>query len=265
MATRTTPFAPGTPCWVDLFTHDPDAARAFYGAVLGWDATDGDPQFGGYVTFTSDGHRVAGMMRNDGSNGTPDMWSTYVSTADIEASVATATAAGAQVLAPPMVVGDLGSMAVLLDPAGAAFGLWQPGSHTGFGKYNEPGAVVWDEVHSKDFAKTVDFYSTLFGWTIQKTSDTDEFRYYEGQIDGETVAGIMDSAGFLPPDVPSHWAVYFSVADVDTAAATAVGLGAKVLRGPEDTPYGRMADLTDPTGAAFKLHSENAGQALRER
>jgi uncharacterized protein len=87
------------------------------------------------------------------------------------------------------------------------------------------------------------------------TRDTDEFRYYQGQIDGNTVAGLMDSHAFLPAEVPSHWAVYFSVVDADEAAAKAVELGGSVLRPPEDTPFGRVADLVDSTGAPFKVHS----------
>jgi predicted enzyme related to lactoylglutathione lyase len=146
-------------------------------------------------------------------------------------------------------------MAMLADPAGAVFGLWQPGVHTGFTKYNEPGAVTWDEHHSKSFPASTAFYETVFDWAMDKTSDTDEFRYYQAQIDGQTVAGLMDSSGFLPAEVPSHWAVYFSVADADEAVTKVVELGGSVLRPPEDTPFGRIADVSDPTGTAFKLHS----------
>lgn len=259
MTTRDTPFAPGTPCWVDLFSSDTDTAKTFYAGVLGWTAEDAGADFGHYVNFSSDGRRVAGMMPNNGEQGMPDVWSTYLSTADLDATTAAATAAGAQVIAAPMQVAELGSMAVLVDPVGAAFGLWQAGTHTGFGKYNEPGSVTWDEHHSKDFARSTAFYQQLFGWEIEHTSDTDEFRYFQGLVDGQTVAGLMDSASHLPAEVPSHWAVYFSVADVDAAAAKATELGGTVLRPPEDTPFGRIAELSDPTGAMFKLHSASAG------
>ncbi|HSY14830.1 MAG TPA: VOC family protein [Jatrophihabitantaceae bacterium] len=255
MTTRDTPFAPGTPCWVDLLSSDAEGAKAFYGSLFGWTFNDAGPDFGGYVTFLSDGHNVAGMMQKTADMPMPDGWSTYLSTADAVATVAAATAAGGQVLMEPMAVADLGSMAMLADSSGGAFGLWQAGTHTGFGKYNEPGSVTWDEYHSKDFAATTSFYPKVFGWTLEKTSDTDEFRYYTAQVNGETVAGIMDSASFLPAEVPSHWTLYFSVPDVDAAVAKAVELGGSVVRPGEDTPFGRMADLLDPTGAGFKLHS----------
>ena len=134
-------------------------------------------------------------------------------------------------------------------------------SFFGFAKYNEHGAVTWDEHHSKDFPASVAFYENVFGWSMEPTSDTDEFRYYQGQVDGQTVAGLMDSASFLPADMSSHWAVYFSVADADESVAKAVALGGKVLRGAEDTPFGRIADMVDSTGAPFKLHSTKLAES----
>ena len=252
MATRNEPFAPGTPCWVDLATSDVETAKKFYGSVFGWTYLDGGEQFGHYQRCLSGESAVAGMMQMDGG---VNAWCTYLATADIDATFAAATGAGAQTIAPPMQVGEFGSMALLSDPAGAAFGLWQADQHLGFYKYNEPGSVTWDEHHSKDFPASLDFYTKVFGWTIDKTSDTDEFRYFQGQINGETVAGLMDSKSFLPPEVPSHWAVYFSVEDVDATIEKVKANGGTVLRGAEDTPFGRIADLLDSTGAAFKLHS----------
>lgn len=255
MATRNTAFAPGTPCWVDLISSDIDKSQEFYGGLLGWTFDAPNAEFGGYITASSDGYAVSGLMARTPDMQAPDGWNTYISTADIDATVAAAIAAGGQVAMTAMAVGDLGQMAYLVDPAGAMVGLWQPGTHLGFSKYNEPGSVTWDEHHSKNFSASTDFYSTVFGWTLEKTGDTDEFRYYQGKVDGETVAGLMDSASFLPVEVPSHWAVYFSVADADEALIKAVELGGSVVRGAQDTPFGRMADLTDSTGASLKIHS----------
>ncbi|MCW2540391.1 MAG: Glyoxalase/bleomycin resistance protein/dioxygenase [Frankiales bacterium] len=255
MTIRDTPFAPGTPCWVDLLSSDVEKSTTFYSELFDWHAEAAGEEFGGYVTFDSDGHAVGGLMGRMPGMESPDAWSTYISTDDIDATVQAATGSGAQVIAPPMQVGDIGKMAVLIDPAGAAVGLWQPLSFFGFSKYNETGSVTWDEVHSKDFPATVAFYEKIFGWTIEKTGDSDEFRYYQGQINGQTVAGMMDSKSFLPAEVPSHWAVYFSVADADESIAKVIELGGTVLRPAEDTPFGRIADVADSTGAMFKLHS----------
>lgn len=255
MTTRTTPFPPGTPCWVDLFTSDPARSQAFYAAVLGWEFADQGEAYGGYTLATSGGVNVAGLMRNSGDSGTPDTWSTYLATADAQESVARAVEAGATVLAPPLRVGDLGTMAVLVDPAGAVVGVWQAGDHTGFGRHAEPGSVVWSETHSKSFGASRDFYARVFGWDYEVTSDADDFRYLTAKVDGTEVAGLMDSARILPDAVPSHWAVYLGTDDVDAAQAVAEEHGATVLMGATDTPFGRIADLLDPTGAPFKLHS----------
>jgi predicted enzyme related to lactoylglutathione lyase len=261
MPVRDTPFAPGTPCWVDLMSSDAVAATAFYTALFGWTADAASEEFGGYVNFSSDGHLVAGMVPAQPGMNPADFWSTYIGVEDIETTTSLATEAGAQVLAAPMKVGEMGAMAVLLDPSGAAVGLWQPGTHTGFGKYNEPGSVTWDEHHSKKFAASSAFYRSVFQWELETMSDTDDFRYTNAKVDGETVAGLMDSASFLPDQVPSHWAVYFSVAEVDATAALLVDLGGSVMRPAEDTPFGRIADVADPNGAPFKLHQAPPDQA----
>ncbi|HTZ43126.1 MAG TPA: VOC family protein [Jatrophihabitans sp.] len=256
MATRTTPFAAGTPCWVDLLSSDVDRAKRFYHEVFGWDAVDSDQEFGGYVNFESDGHKVAGMMANAADSGMPDVWSTYLSTDDLPATVDAAVRAGGTIVAAPMQVGDLGSMAIVTDAAGAVVGFWQAGKHTGFGKYNEPGSVTWDELHSKNFAASREFYAAVLGWGYQPMSDTDEFRYFTGQVNGETVAGLMDSASFLPAEVPSMWTVYFATADIDATVEKVVAAGGRVIRPPETTPFGRIGEFADPTGAMFKLHTE---------
>lgn len=244
---------PGAPCWIELFTSDPDKSRAFYGELLGWTAEETGPEFGGYVNFLKDGVRVAGCMRNDGSAGVTDAWTVYLATEDAKATVAAAAANGGQVIVDAMDVADLGTMAVVTDAGGAAVGVWQPNAHKGFGVVGEAGAPSWFELHTRDYERTVDFYRTVFGWSTQVVGDTPEFRYTMlGECDNQS-AGIMDASAFLPEGVPAHWSVYFGVADADAALARVVGLGGAVVMPAEDTPYGRLAAATDPTGALFKL------------
>src|SRR4051812_36072767 len=119
----------GAPCWIDLFSSDPDRAEQFYGAIFGWTAQHSGPEYGNYVTFTKNDVAIAGMMRNDASAGTPDMWSTYLSTPDAKATSEAAVAAGGTVYVEPMQVADLGTMGMVADTGGAAIGLWQPGTH----------------------------------------------------------------------------------------------------------------------------------------
>lgn len=245
----------GAPCWIDLFSSDPDRATDFYGQVFGWSAEPTGPEYSGYVNFRLGDALVAGMMHNDGSAGTPDVWSTYLAVADAKAAAEAAATAGGQVLVEPMQIGPLGTMGLLADPGGAAIGTWQPGTHAGYGLFGEPGAPVWHELHTRDYAATLEFYRTVFGWQTSVMSDTDEFRYTNAEIDGQPYAGVMDAKDFLPEGMPASWQIYLGCADVDDALAAVQRLGGTVLQPAEDTPFGRLAVIADPTGATIKIAS----------
>ena len=254
MPTReSAPF--GAPCWIDLFSSDPDRAEEFYGRLFGWTAEHTGEEYGGYVNFRKGDAMVAGMMRNDGSAGMPDAWTTYLATADAKATSEAAIAAGGQVFLEPMQVMQLGTMGMLADPSGAAIGLWQPGVHRGYGLVGEAGAPVWHELHTRDYAGALDFYRTVFGWETQSVGDTDDFRYSQMVHEGDLYAGVMDSSAFLPDGVPSTWQIYIGVEDVDTLLNRTEEFGGAVLQPAQDTPFGRLAQIGDPTGAIIKLSS----------
>lgn len=252
----------GAPIWADLQTSDPARARDFYARLLGWSAGDADPAFGGYFSFRNGDHLVAGCMQTDAQAPVSDVWSVYLAVDDAAKTVDAAVEAGGEVVVHPMAVGDLGTMAFVVDATGAAIGLWQPGAHRGFGVLAEPGAPAWFELLTRDYAGALAFYDGVFGWRRQVMGDTDDFRYSVALApDDGQVAGVMDAAAWLPEGVPSHWSVYFSVTDTDAAVATTTRLGGSCQQGPEDTPYGRLATVTDPMGARFKVIGPNAGQA----
>jgi predicted enzyme related to lactoylglutathione lyase len=241
----------GAPIWIDLMTSDTDGARAFYGQLLGWECEDPNPEFGGYANFTLDGKPVAGLMAKM-EESMPDVWGIYLEVTDAEKTVAAVTEKGLPVIVPAMKVGEFGTMAVVVDPTGAAIGMWQPDQHKGF-VYMEPNAPGWCELHTRDLPAAVGFYEDVFGWRTRMESDTPEMRYAT-QVDDESMwAGVMDASAFLPEGVPAHWSVYIQVDDADAVIDRAVGLGGSVVMPAEDTPYGRLAVLADPTGAIFKL------------
>jgi predicted enzyme related to lactoylglutathione lyase len=245
----------GAPVWIDLSSSDPERAKTFYTQLFGWTFEETGEEFGNYVNFSKNGALIAGMMKNDGQSGAPDGWTTYLSSSDAKATVDAAIAAGGTAILEPMQVADLGTMAIVADPSGAVIGVWQPGEHRGFGLVGEAGAPVWHELHSRNYAAATAFYPKAFGWETAVMSDTDEFRYTCQVKDGEQYAGVMDSTSFLPEGVPSHWQVYFGAEDVDATLAKITELGGAVVQPAEDTPYGRLAGATDPTGALFKLSS----------
>jgi predicted enzyme related to lactoylglutathione lyase len=243
----------GAPCWTDLFTSDPDRTHAFYVEIFGWTVEPPNEEFGGYVNFAKDGVRVAGSMRSDPSAGTPDVWSVYLAVRDAAATVEAATKQDSQVIVPAMPVGTLGTMAVVTDPGGAAIGMWQPGDHKGFGILDEPGAPSWFELHTRDYDASVEFYKDVFAWDAHTAADEPGFRYTTYGDGDAALAGIMDASAFLPDGVPSYWAVYFHVENADKTLEQITDLGGSVVQAAADTPYGRLATASDPTGATFKL------------
>jgi predicted enzyme related to lactoylglutathione lyase len=241
----------GGPAWVDLASSDPERAGAFYSGVFGWTVEQTGPEFGNYVNFRHDGALVAGMIKNQ-QPGAPDAWTTYLRTADAKATTEAVVAGGGRVHVEPVAVGDLGTMAIVGDPSGATVGLWQPGTMSGFGSVLEPGAPNWFELHTSDYDAVVPFYQQAFGWQAKTMADDPSFRYTVLEVDDLQQAGIMDASGYLD-GATSDWAVYFGSADVEATLAKVVELGGTIAEEAQDTPYGRIAQAEDPTGAIFRL------------
>jgi len=244
----------GEPTWQDQSSADADKAAEFYSGLFGWEAPPPeDPeQFGGYRNALLNGKKVAGLTPQFQPG--PAYWAVYVnvdSAAEVSSRV---TENGGQVVVEPMEIGDFGSMAVYMDPTGAAFGVWQPGTHKGAEVRNEPGSVCWYELVTSDVDAAGAFYGAVFGWTAQAHGPaTGPGGYTELKLADRTFGGMMAKPPMMPAQVPSHWAVYFAVDNTDAAAAKVTELGGRVMMGPTDIPPGRFAVCADPTGATFNI------------
>jgi len=265
MSERTS-YEPGTPCWIDLGTPDQDAAAEFYGVLFGWSVEEDEnaEQTGGYRVAMLGDKAIGGVMKLM-QEGQPPAWSTYVSVADVDATVAKARDAGGSVMVEPMDVLDYGRMAFLSDPTGAVFGLWQPGRNIGAGLVNEPGALSWNELETRDPEAAKAFYAAVFDWGFEDHDMPGMGTYTEWRLGESSIGGMADISGRVPDEVPAHWMVYFAVEDTDAAVEQVRTGGGEVRFGPVDIPAGRFAMAADPFGAAFAVIalSDQAASAQR--
>jgi uncharacterized protein len=247
---------PGSFCWIELGTTDQSAAKRFYGSLFGWTANDfpmGPSAF--YTMFQIDGRDAAAgyTLRPDMiAQGVPPHWMLYVAVESVDQAAARAAELGGRIEAPPFDVFEAGRMAVMGDPTGAVFSVWQPKLNPGTRITGVPGTLCWADLSTTDPAAASRFYSGLFGWKVM-AGEKDPSGYLHIQ-NGEAFIGGIPPAQHHPAGVPPHWLSYFLVADVDASAARAKELGAKVLFGPmtmEDV--GRWAVVQDPQGAAFAI------------
>lgn len=264
----TTQLKAGRPVWMDLMTHDTEGAKAFYRDLFGWTFTDQGEDFGHYHLIDKDGVQVGGLMSSLMSEQgptdeptAPTAWNVYLHTDDVTGTVGRLGEVGAQVVFGPMDVADHGRQAFVVDPAGAHLGLWEPKQMQGFELSMAMGTPVWFETLSKDLDAALPFYRDLLGWDIAwLEGPADEpaagFRYATNGAGEQAVAGLCDASKFLPPEVPSFWRVYFAVPDADAAVARITELGGSVHSQPEDSPFGRFAQVADPQGGVFMINQE---------
>ncbi|WP_116115012.1 VOC family protein [Austwickia chelonae] len=255
---------PGRPIWLDLMTDDVEGAKKFYGELFSWSFTDQGEDFGHYQIISCGDHLVGGLMSSymglDGPTEEPTgptTWTIYLRTVDLDAALSRTGASGAKVVFGPMTVADHGRQAMVVDPAGAHLGLWEPHRMEGFSLPLTPGTPVWFETLSTDLDKVIPFYRDALSWNISwmETPPGEDFRYVTNGAGEEACAGICDASAMLSPEVPSHWRVYFGCADADETVRRVAELGGEVQSPPQDSPHGRFAQVTDPQGAVFMINA----------
>lgn len=242
----------GVPCWVDLSSTDVTLSVRFYREIFGWEAVfDPRPESGGYGRFTLDGKVVAGIGPSFG-DGVPAVWNTYVATRDVEAVASRVRGAGGKVELEPVKIFDEGSTAAFEDPSGALFMAWQADRRVGTEIVDEPGALTWNELVTRDPAVCEAFYRTVFGWEA-RGGGPGGGPYTEWWLHGRPVAGMAEPGPVFPPDTPPHWRACFAVTDAGATVARVLNLGGAVLAPLSPTPRGRMAVVADPQFAPFAV------------
>lgn len=248
--------APGEFCWVELGTSSASGARAFYPELFGWELDDMEmPGNGVYTMFKLGGRELGAMwelteaMR---AHGVPPHWLLYVATASVDETLRKAAELGGQPLMGPHDVGGAGRMAVLRDPQGAAFAVWEARGHIGSRIENELGVMTWPELATSDAAGARAFYTGLFGWSA-KATPMGPIEYTEWSLDGKPNGGMFPMTAEFG-GIPPHWMPYFRVADCDRIAARVKELAGEVKVPPTPIPnIGRFSVLADPQGAVFSI------------
>ncbi|MGW0144998.1 VOC family protein [Streptomyces sp. NPDC003333] len=241
--------APGTPCWVSLMVHAPDATQEFYGALFGWEFQPGPRQLGPYARALLDGREVAGIGQLPPDLHLPVAWTPYLASRDVDATAETVRLCGGTVGVGPLDAGEVGRMAICSDPAGAVFGIWQAAAHLGTAVSGVPGAPAWNELRTYEAENVAKFYATVFGYEEEMTGAD----HVTLRVDGRPVADVHGLGTALPRDRGPHWLTYFTVPDTDAAVDRVVALGGRSLIPSHDTGHGRVATVADPEGARFAL------------
>jgi predicted enzyme related to lactoylglutathione lyase len=238
-------YEPGMFCWIELATGDAAAAKTFYTSLFGWTTNDIPIPDGVYTMVQKNGSDVGAIYQ---TTNVPPNWASYVAVESVDDSAKTARDLGANVIAPPMDVMDAGRMAVLADPQGAAFCIWQAKQNMGATIRDDAGTLCWNELMTTDIAAARDFYKGLFAWDLKPSP-----QYTEIHVGPVPVGGMMQLTGDMQ-GVPAHWMPYFAVDDCDATAAKAKSLGGQNYVPPTDIPnVGRFSVIADPQGASFAV------------
>lgn len=256
---------PGSFCWVELGTSDQNAAKEFYRSLLGWSANDHPMGPNGtYTVFQAQGRDAAAaytLRPEDASRGVPPHWMLYIAVQNADAAAKRASELGATVCAPAFDVTDLGRMAVLQDPTGAMFSVWQGKRQAGTGITGVPGTLCWCDLNTHDQGRARKFYSDFFGWKTTEDTDDDPPSGYVHIQNGDDFIGGISPPAFVNPHIPPHWMPYFQVANCDASTAQAKQIGARVYMEPTTLEeVGRFAILADPQGASFAIFQPNPRQ-----
>jgi predicted enzyme related to lactoylglutathione lyase len=272
-------YIPGVPCWVDASEPDPEAAIGFYSGLFGWEFEDVMPpgSEGKYFIARLRGGDVAAVGSIPEAAPPTAMWNTYIWVDSADEAASKVRDAGGGVVMEPFDVMDAVRMAVLTDPEGAAFCVWQAKEHKGARIVNEPGSLNLNGLNTRDVEGAKSFYGSVFGWRTLAVDgaemwalpgygdhlerDNPDLRKQMAEAGApqgfEDVVATINPIADDQPDTPAHWSVTFAVDDADATAAKATELGGKVIVPPFDAPWStdtytiRITVIGDPQGATY--------------
>lgn len=234
--------------WYDLQTTDKAAAEAFYGGLFGWNFVKGD-KGDGYIHLKNGENGFGGV--GDVQGGAPPHWLGYVGSDDVSGAVARLSGLGAKTVMPAMSIPDVGTIAVLSDPTGALFALYQS-AHDAPSDWKPAresiGDIGWADVTVDDVERGKTFYSKAFGWSAGEGVGAPGEEYYMLSGGESPFGGLMKRPEMMPM---CAWTYYVNVEDADAISAKAKELGGRVLHEETVPDMVKFAVLQDPQGAVL--------------
>lgn len=246
----------GAPCWFELASTDPKRSIGFAQAVFGWSADEQGTPMGAYAFMANTTAAVGAICGlPPGAEGAPSFWSAYFLVADCDASRSKAIALGATPFGEPFDVPGMGRGAMLADPGGAVFNLWQADPSAGGDlAMFEDHSIGWIELATRDVDAAQAFYGALLGWSFKDSSNAPPGTRYSEYAAGDTHYGGLLQMTAEWGDLPEHWSLYAVVPDLDAALAATTSAGGGISVPAFDAPgVGRIARIDDPTGAGLYL------------
>jgi hypothetical protein len=274
---------------------DPETAIHFYGDLFGWVFEEvalwhsdrkyfiarGEARSSSIFDTSGDvrsGDVAAVRSVSDRSPGRA-MWNTYFWVESADEVAPRVLDAGGSIVGEPFDLMKASRVAVFSDREGAAFSVWEARGHRGARLVNDPGALVFNGLNTRDVEAAKAFYGSVFGWstsglgagadgwTLPGYGDWLEREHHPHLRQQMAAAGAPEGfenvvASIIPirddqPETPAHWSVTFATENADATAAKAIELGGEVLVPPFDAPWStdtytiRITVIADPQGATF--------------
>lgn len=250
---KRTSYTPGTFSWIDLATTDAAAARLFYTRLFGWETDDTDAGNGSVYTMCRIGPDAVcafyEMSEEQRATGSLPSWTSYVTVERADAAAARAAELGGSVISEAFDVLDAGRMAVLADPQGAVFAVWQPRAQIGAERVNDVGCLCMNELATNEIGAARTFYEALFGWTTEQVDTGPGGPAIVSASNRGSLNATLSEERAAPP----HWRPYFTVDSVAASMERARELGGGALLEPMRIGDGSIGIVRDAQGAVFGL------------
>ena len=243
-------IATGKFVWFEYVSKDVKKAQGFFGELFGWTTKDVPMPQGAYTMIAAADKTIGGYLPTPEGAPPGAHWVSHLQVTDAKATAGKVKSLGGKIAKEAFKVGDFGTMAIVLDPHGAAFALWQPARVE---EQPQPttNTFCWNELFSADPVASVAFYKAIGGFEEEPMEMPGMGTYHLLKSGGVPRAGVMKQ---MMPGQPHAWLPYVQVANADASSEKAKKLGANIIVPPTEIPnVGRFSIFADPQGSPLGI------------